>query len=218
MTKNKDFWLLKVNFDCPCYLKFWPTDFLKSLSKVEDLLWAVWPLTRSFNEAVVSAHCFRKPGPKYSSGNSKSVASSGQGRWAGTIQELKSSEVSVTLPSSLRSRQLPSFSTQWLTQKPERFCQRPASRVISPVDYRRKYCRLWGNASSWSKESYEIGYSVAHSFSGQHAVVFNINCSTTFENLTFLLPQRKKPEVSKPWVHYTWGPLDTDCPPCSICS
>lgn len=61
------------------------------------------------------------------------AASPGQGRWAETIQELKGSEVSVTLPSSPRPPQLPLFSTQQLPQKPECFCkEQPAGSPPGP--------------------------------------------------------------------------------------
>lgn len=46
--------------------------------------------------------------------NSNSEASPGQGRWPGTIQDPKGSEGAVTLPSSLRSYQLPVLYYLWI--------------------------------------------------------------------------------------------------------
>lgn len=59
-----------------------------------------------------AAHCLRKPCPKHSGG--APMQSSGQGRWPGTIWEPKCSEVTVTLPSSLRSHRLPVLYDLWI--------------------------------------------------------------------------------------------------------
>lgn len=57
-----------MNTDHPCYLRLWPTDFLKNFSQMEDVLWAAWPLAQPSSGAEWTAHSFRKPGPKYSGG------------------------------------------------------------------------------------------------------------------------------------------------------
>lgn len=108
ITMVENFLLVKANFNCNCYQKFWPTDFPKGFSKVENL-GVVWSLMWSFAGAVISAHYFSKPGPKYSSGNSKSVTNSGPGRQAGAFQGTKGSEDSFMLTSSWKSPQLPLF-------------------------------------------------------------------------------------------------------------
>lgn len=187
-------WRLKAN--CPCYLKLWATGFPNSLSKVEDLLLAVWPITRSFSGAVGSAHCFREQGWKYWSRSSKPAAKADGQEPSRSWKAAKL--VSRCLPAWDHSTclRLPPNSRQ----KPDHFSQRPSSRDISESPVRpadelpcREYCSLWGNAFSSPKASYDIGCSVAQRFQASTLWFSTETALLPLKNLTFLLlPQRKK--------------------------
>lgn len=70
-----------------------------------------WPLIQW---SWMNCPQFQKTKPKILRWNSNVDASSGQGRRPGAIQEPKCSEVTVTLPSSLRSHQLPVLCHLWI--------------------------------------------------------------------------------------------------------
>lgn len=96
------------------------------------------------------------------------VASPGQGRWAGTIQEPQGSEVRVTLPSNTRLLQLPLFSTHKLEffrkEQPAGSRQGPQHALLISA----------GNTAGYevmlSRDQRRVT-ELARRFSGQHTVV-----------------------------------------------